>query len=571
MVPPRRGEEPAAAPRDEASPSLRWPPAKLLQSAPLSAARIRNLVEEIAQSAAEAPDRASRRWIMAEGVRTLRQLVGAYEIEFGPVPPVEQGLPHRELGPVFRAMIRSADTVIAQADPTEDSFYELRLLQVRMLALLGQDEEALRRVDELAAMVKAIQSHDLREDVVGLNMTMCLKHGRLDQGARPLLRLLAERRVRRPLTRRFLLELGLIGRARGLLAPMGLGASCRIARVWTTIARLRPRRYFGRGSALLLSRHAKRVFKREAVIQRVPGDVAKAIRAMGGLGDLLMMTPGLRALARLSGHKVEFAVPSRFAPLFAGNPDIVMLPIETLSADWARSDAVVDLTDCPGTAGETATAPNITVNRIELFARAMGVTDAQLAQIGTRPVFEPTPQSREAARAWLAQRGLAPGSFAVVQAMPMERYRHYRRMSEVAQGAAALLPVVAFHDRELPGYDAPGIFTAFDLDLPLSLAVACEARMMIAPDSSFLHLAGARDIPCVLISGPTDGALRAGSYPRTTVVSMKETFRCMPCWRNASMPCQVTGGPDSVCLDLLPVERVMQAVRDCLTLATRPA
>jgi hypothetical protein len=52
---------------------------------------------------------------------------------------------------------------------------------------------------------------------------------------------------------------------------------------------------------------------------------------------------------------------------------------------------------------------------------------------------------------------------------------------------------------------------------------------------------------------------------------MKETFRCMPCWRNASMPCQVTGGPDSVCLDLLPVERVMQAVRDCLTLATRPA
>jgi ADP-heptose:LPS heptosyltransferase len=153
----------------------------------------------------------------------------------------------------------------------------------------------------------------------------------------------------------------------------------------------------------------------------------------------------------------------------------------------------------------------------------------------------------------------------------MERYRHYRRTAEVARAAAALLPVVVLHDRELPGYDAPGIVPAFDLDLALSLAVACEARMMIAPDSSFMHLAGARDIPCVLISGPTDGALRAGSYPRTIVVSMSQTFRCMPCWRNAAIPCKVTGGPDSVCLDLLPVEQVLQAVRECLALAAKPA
>jgi ADP-heptose:LPS heptosyltransferase len=140
-------------------------------------------------------------------------------------------------------------------------------------------------------------------------------------------------------------------------------------------------------------------------------------------------------------------------------------------------------------------------------------------------------------------------------------------MPEVAQSAAALLPVVVFHDSALPGYDAPGVIPAFDLDLTLGLAVAAEARMVIAPDSSFLHLAGARDLPCVLISGPTNGKLRARSYPKAIVVCMSETFRCMPCWRNSSTPCKVTGGADSVCLDLLPVERVMQAVRECLVVA----
>ncbi|MDH4067131.1 MAG: hypothetical protein OEW19_22245, partial [Acidobacteriota bacterium] len=52
-------------------------------------------------------------------------------------------------------------------------------------------------------------------------------------------------------------------------------------------------------------------------------------RAMGGIGDLLMMTPGLRALKSMRAPRpVVMAIPRRFFPLFDGNDDVELMDID---------------------------------------------------------------------------------------------------------------------------------------------------------------------------------------------------------------------------------------------------
>ena len=52
-------------------------------------------------------------------------------------------------------------------------------------------------------------------------------------------------------------------------------------------------------------------------------------RAMGGIGDLLMMTPGLRALNAIDACRpVVLAVPRRFFPVFDGNDDVSLVDID---------------------------------------------------------------------------------------------------------------------------------------------------------------------------------------------------------------------------------------------------
>src|SRR5207342_2345060 len=60
-----------------------------------------------------------------------------------------------------------------------------------------------------------------------------------------------------------------------------------------------------------------------------PIEATLVTRAMGGLGDLLMMTPGLRALKAMRGPRpVVLAIPRRFFPLFDGNDDVELMDID---------------------------------------------------------------------------------------------------------------------------------------------------------------------------------------------------------------------------------------------------
>jgi len=292
---------------------------------------------------------------------------------------------------------------------------------------------------------------------------------------------------------------------------------------------------------------------------------------MGGIGDLLMMTPGLRALAKRIGGPVEFAVPRRYLALFESNPFVAALGIEDLPAAWYSRGPVIDLTDCPASVVESRSAPRVKVNRIEIFARALGIRAQELRRYGLQPVFEPSAAARQQAETWLGSRRLRKGAFIAIQAAAAEGYRTWSGMPEAARAFATVMPVVVFDDKPVKQNDRArwpdSVEFAIGLDLSAGLALACEARLIVAPDSALLHLAGARRIPCVGIFGPTDGALRTSAYPRTTSVSRTADLPCMPCWRNQGTPCMLSGGMSSQCLESLPSDTVIDAVMRLLRAA----
>jgi hypothetical protein len=83
-------------------------------------------------------------------------------------------------------------------------------------------------------------------------------------------------------------------------------------------------------------------------------------RAMGGIGDLLMMTPGLRALARKHpGREIWFAIPKGFHQLFYGFESIKTVDIDHLELYQENCFALHNLTECPASRVETSTLPNV--------------------------------------------------------------------------------------------------------------------------------------------------------------------------------------------------------------------
>ena len=453
----------------------------------------------------------------------------------------------------------------------DDALADLHLIDAELLVLSGNFAAAYAGLEALMLSIRAIQGRDLRDEIAARYLDLCISCTKSEAGFPVFLEYLARRLPHGRISARFGREMQAMAIRADILRDNGLRRSALVIRAWSKLSRAAPRRITAPVADAALQRAGLVVVRRELRVSAQLAGSPRVVRAMGGIGDLLMMTPGLRALAKRIGLPVEFAVPRRYLALFESNPFVTALGIEDLPAAWYRRGPVIDLTDCPASVAESRSAPMVTVNRIEIFARALGVKMEELRQHGLQPVFEPSPAGRQGAETWLGSRRLQKGTFIAMQASAAEGYRTWNGMSEAARSLAGKMPVVVFDDKPLRQNDPatlPGnIELAIGLDLSTGLALACEARLIVAPDSALLHLAGARRIPCVGIFGPTDGAVRMSAYPHTIGVSRMAELPCMPCWRNQATPCMLSGGMSSQCLELLPPGAVIEAVMRLLRAA----
>jgi len=160
--------------------------------------------------------------------------------------------------------------------------------------------------------------------------------------------------------------------------------------------------------------------------------------------------------------------------------------------------------------------------------------------------------------------GLLGQSVIGVQLRSDETYRDYPHMPALVQALARSHVVLLFDSRPIPGYDFANTLKVDGLGLREAAALASGCRALVAPDSSFVHLAAALDLPAVGLFGPTDGAVRTSDYPHVRFVDVRRDLRCVPCWRNEEIPCALTGLRQSVCLGEIGPLTVAAAVADLI-------
>ncbi len=287
-------------------------------------------------------------------------------------------------------------------------------------------------------------------------------------------------------------------------------------------------------------------------------------RAMGGIGDLLMMTPGLHALRLLRPERpLHLAVPRRFFPLFLGNADVDLLDIHA-ELKPRSYQCWLNLTDCPAARTESLTAPRVRRNRIEIFARALGVRGGALRRMDARPRYFLTEEERAEQKRFFADHGLLGRSVIGVQLRSHESYRDYANMPSLVEALCRNHAVLLFDNRAITGYDFPSALKVEGLTFRDAAALASGCRALVSPDSAFIHLAGALGLPCVGLFGPTDGEVRTSDYPSCRTVDARDSLPCIPCWRNEVIPCALTGMRASACMEQDATQRVVSALEELL-------
>ena len=272
-------------------------------------------------------------------------------------------------------------------------------------------------------------------------------------------------------------------------------------------------------------------------------------RAMGGIGDIMTMTPGMAALARRMGQPVHFATRRVFHPLLENNPSIKLLDIEQ-PVDGRQYRRWVNLSFCPAAEYEASVWPRVRKGRVQLYARSMGIRRSGLRPVGWLPrcyLSAAQEEVRDKARARFAETGLPA---IAVQHYARELYRSYPAMTETIRDLADEAVIVVFHTSAIPLPQHPNVIPMLGRPLGESIATLAACDYYLGVDSAFFHVAVAFGLPCLGLFGPTSGMVRTSGrhYPNVRLMPHAQRFTCAPCWRNEDMPCYVSGGQASTCL-----------------------
>jgi ADP-heptose:LPS heptosyltransferase len=247
-----------------------------------------------------------------------------------------------------------------------------------------------------------------------------------------------------------------------------------------------------------------------------------------------MTTPTAHAIKKLFKEKCELTYVTNTSYLDGAltkvlkyNPDVDEIVERNLfrAHDY---DAVLNL-HCPCVNYEKPGKPPI--NRIDIFARHVGI---QLQDF--RPQYYLLREEIEAEEgmfeSWrepvmlvqpFASNQRRSMDHRVLKDAVMEMWEKYRVRS-----------VVVTHGRDWSSDtlwdNLPGSMQVHDADVRRIAALMVYCDLVLCPDSSVLHLAGALEVPTVSIFGPTHPAARVNRYPQAVAIWEGEDLKPCPCW-----------------------------------------
>lgn len=261
-------------------------------------------------------------------------------------------------------------------------------------------------------------------------------------------------------------------------------------------------------------------------------------RRLGGIGDVLMTTPVLRAIkTRFPKCHLTYATDPEYyhgelIRILEHNPYIDEV-VNYRNIDRSKFQFFTDLTGIEPPF-ERKDLP--VVNRIDMYARHVGISlDNPL------PIYIVTDKEKQWAREIFTQWFEDPAKYTVVclhtasvdlrRTWPIENY--VRLVSEVAQEREDIRFLILDHNRKLPEWNYKHCVDISSYGIRQTAALIDRCNIFVGPDSGPLHIAGALEKEIVSVFGSSNPMARINYYDNAVSVT-------------ADTPCKFCLHPESL-------------------------
>lgn len=275
-------------------------------------------------------------------------------------------------------------------------------------------------------------------------------------------------------------------------------------------------------------------------------------RALGGIGDILMLTPVFRGLKEKYGKDCHvtaatdnYYLAGCIPMLLHNNPfideiirvnpkvfvtpplrhgragDFHSTPNEDIPYCVKNTDLIIDLNVvCAMT--ETQQQPNVVDHRTDIWCRAAGVEPSC-----KKPILQLTADERREGRQWVEDRLGSDGVRIGVVLTAVDPARDWPFSSQFAWELAQRGYKVVTIDKQK--YAHQNIPAMLGMHIRQVAAATEWLDAVVTPDTGILHVAGTLGVPVFGIFGPTPGALRMREYAGDWIDGSL-TSPCSPCW-----------------------------------------
>jgi len=271
----------------------------------------------------------------------------------------------------------------------------------------------------------------------------------------------------------------------------------------------------------------------DKLINKEPPNIA-ITRTMGGIGDVLMTLPTVKAISKKYGVKVTYGTDFNYLDgalprVLQHNPYISEI-VRFQEIEIDNFTAVIDLT-CPCVVHEQPLAPPI--NRIDLFARHVRIP---LEDHNIDLVI--TDKEKEDARLWIQQNGLAGKKLIMVNATSSTSVRDAPRDKQIKSLIGLLKEdkniriVLVTHgsDHTKTEWRYSEVIQFHNKNTREIAALMGFTELVMCPDSAILHVAAALHHKTFTLFGPTDPRARINHHPEAVAIWPTYNHKNYPSW-----------------------------------------
>ena len=288
-------------------------------------------------------------------------------------------------------------------------------------------------------------------------------------------------------------------------------------------------------------------------------------RAMGGIGDLVMMRASLRLFLKNHGGPLYLRTPVKFFPLFRDITNLKLLDIE--SPLDLKEFFNYSFTDCPAGKMESIQYPDIKINRIEAFIYGLDLLPPSNIDLVDLIAFNNSSFNEEVKcinhqGEIFSLRDIKLNSrkpLIFVQLSSAEHYKTIHNPELVDKLSHFFTVIIATANPILNSFKSSKDLFALNTDIAGLISAVKLADICLGVDSSLIHIARAWRKPIIALFGPTDGSLLMGNYLPSAIFDLGKDYYCGPCWRNETTKCSFNDSYNSECISRINEEKVLRS------------